>query len=169
MIGGLKNLLTLRCNVQITYKPTLLTIEKLFHSGKLEWNNVMLREMMNEKDAFLVENIPLSRKGISNKLIWRESVNGLFLVKLAYFEARRVLQKENMERNNREELWRWLWTTNAILKVKFFMWRLLMRAVPKGCRLQEKDIVGDYRCLVCGSRDESIKHVFFDCKLSKEV
>ena len=74
-----------------------------------------------------------------------------------------------MDRNSREELWRWLWTAKVIPKVKFFMWRLITRAVPTGSRLQEKGIVGDFRCLVCGGLNESIQHVFFECKLSKEV
>ena len=82
----------------------------------------MIRKVMTEKDALLVERISLSKKGISDKLIWRESVNGVFSVKSAYFEARKILQKDNVDRNSREELWRWLWTAKVSPKVKFFMW-----------------------------------------------
>ena len=156
-----------RCSDVI--QPTSMKVEKLFYRGKREWNRGMIREVMNEEDASLVEKIPLSKKGFSDKLIWRESINGVFSVKSAYFEARRILQKNNVDRSNREELWRWLWTAKVIPKVKFFMWRLIMRAIPTGSRLQEKGIVGDFRCSVCGGLKESIQHVFFDCKLSKEV
>ena len=68
-----------------------------------QWND---KRDDDVEDASLVEKIPLSKKGISDKLIWKESVNGLFSVKSAYFEARRVLQKDNMDKTNREELWR---------------------------------------------------------------
>ena len=36
-------------------------------------------------------------------------------------------------------------------------------------RLQEKGLIGDISCAVCESQIETIKHIFFECQMSKIV
>ena len=63
------------------------------------WDINMIKELMIETYALLVEKIPLSRISKQDRLIWRESITGVFSVKSAYYEARRVLGRENIDRD----------------------------------------------------------------------
>ena len=53
-------------------QPTFMHVERLFHNGMMEWNKDMLRELMGEEEASLIEKIPLSKKGKADRLIWRD-------------------------------------------------------------------------------------------------
>ena len=48
----------------------------------------MIMEDMTTLDATIIERIPLSRKSKLDKLIWTDSMTGMFLMKSAYFTAR---------------------------------------------------------------------------------
>ena len=86
--------------------PTPLRVERLINPKKREWNMDIVREIITASDADIVERIPLSRKKIPDKLIWRKSLTGLFSVKSVYFTARRVLGKLEIDSTNRNRIWR---------------------------------------------------------------
>ena len=53
---------------------------------------------MTDNDAASVEKISLSRISEPDRMIWRDSMIGTFYVKSTYYEAHRVLGRENVER-----------------------------------------------------------------------
>ena len=85
-------------------QPTPMHVERLFQNGKMEWNKEVIRELMGEEETSLVEKIPLSKNGMADRLIWKEYVLGAFLIKSAYYEARKVLNKGNWDKSNRDSL-----------------------------------------------------------------
>ena len=85
-----------------------------------------------------------------DRLIWRDSVIGVFSVKSAYYEARKVLNKEEVNRDHRDKIWRWIWTAKVAPKVKYFLWRVLHRFILTRTRLQKNGIQGDISYAVRG-------------------
>ena len=98
---------------------------------------------MTENDATVVARIPLSRSSVSNKLIWRNSITREFSVKSAYYVARRILGREEFVRAQSDKVWRWIWTAQVALKLKFFMWQMVQGILPTKSRIQEKGIQSD--------------------------
>ena len=70
-------------------------------------------------------------------------------MKSAYYEAKQVLKRNEINRGQRDVIWRWLWTVKTMPKVKYFMWRLMQRFIPTRVRLQEKGIEMEFMCAVC--------------------
>ena len=85
-------------------QPTPLRVEKLIDAEKREWNSEVVKQVLNDRDAELVLKIPLSRHCMPDKLIWRDSINGKITVKSAYFEARRQLDFNEVDRSLRSRM-----------------------------------------------------------------
>ena len=129
----------------------------------------MVREIFSKIDASNIQSIPLSRQSITNKLIWRDSNIEQFIVKSAYFVARRFLRKKVYQQHQRGNMWGTLWKAKVIPKIKHFVWRLVYGILPLGSQLQRRGLVVDNKCAVCGQLGESLKHTFLDCKFSTDV
>ena len=56
-----------------------------------EWNKDLLEALFNTEEVNAIMSIPLSNTNRSDAIIWRGTVNGLFIVKSAY---RMVKEKE---------------------------------------------------------------------------
>ena len=75
--------------------------------------------------------------------------------------ARGILGREEFLREHRESVWRRVWSAKVAPKVKLFMWRLIQGIIPTKDRLQERGILTNVHCAMCGEQRESTKHVFF--------
>ena len=147
--------------------PIPLKVENLLLDDRRGWNMSMVREVLCEEDAGLVETIPLCKTSKPDRLIWIDFVTGMFTVKSAYYVARNILSREQLPRDSRVMVWRKLWTTKVAPKIKYFMWRLFQGILSTRMRLREKEIILESECVVCGTQRESIKHLFFECEMSK--
>ena len=143
------------------HQPTPLKVDKFIDEDQRSWNMKTGKEVLTNQDAELVEKIPLSKTTCPDKLIWRDSIVGTFSIRSAYYEARRLLGKDVVERVHREKIWYRIWSARVALKIKLFMWRLAQNVIPMKMNLQGKRIQVDDLCAVCGRRTETIRHVFF--------
>ena len=121
----------------------------------------MVSQVLNASDAELVMKIPLSKKSMPDKLIWRDSINGIITVKSAYYEARRQLEFEKVDRSSRGRTWQTVWMAKVAPKVKKFIWRLIQQCLLVKASLRENGIQLETTCGVCGNHEETIDHVFF--------
>ena len=100
----------------------------------------MVRELMTEEDSMLIRKIPLSKANKEDRLIWQDSINSMFLVKFAYYEARAVLGSDGMDQNNRDRLWKDIWIAKVIPKIKVFMWKIVYSFIPTRFQFQGNGI-----------------------------
>ena len=103
------------------HQPTPLTVDKFIDENRRSWKMNIVKEVLTDQDAELVEKIPLSRTISSDKLIWRDSIVGTFSVRSTYYKARRLLGKEVVERIQREKIWYRIWSARIAPKIKLFM------------------------------------------------
>ena len=120
--------------------PTPLRVESLINAENRDWNMAMVREVMTASDVTIVERIPLSRKRRPDKMIWSESMTGIFSVKSAYFTARRVLGKLEIASTNRDKIWKLIWSSKVAPKIKYFIWKLVQGIILTKVNLQKKGI-----------------------------
>ena len=74
-----------------------------------------------------VEYIPLSRRSMSDLVVWLNNKNGMYYVKFGYHVARKVLREENWVESSRgpigQQVWRNLWKLQVPNKIKVFGWK----------------------------------------------
>ena len=146
----LKNSPSSKVQLPVLVEPTPMKVEKLLLNDKREWNMEMVREILTWNDADMVSKIPLSKKCMSNRLIWSESITGEFKVKSAYYVARRCLGKHEIHKVDKKKVWRKIWSAKVAPKVKLFVWRVVQKIIPTKTRLQQKGVSGDSNCAMCG-------------------
>ena len=110
----------------------------------------MVREILAQNDADMVSKIPLSKKCMSDKLIWSDSVTGEFKVRSTYYVPRRCLGKHEFHRGDRKKVWRKIWLAKVAPKVKLFVWRAVQRIIPTrlGCNRKEFQVTATVQCVV---------------------
>ncbi|XP_022715043.1 uncharacterized protein LOC111274571 [Durio zibethinus] len=102
----------------------------------------------------------------SNTRTWKEELISLLF---SQEDARRVLGKEQLQRELRSPIWQMLWKAKLLPKVKIFIWRLLWGILPAKEAMTAQVVGVDCRCSVCGVENETGFCVFFDCVFSRAI
>ncbi|KAF4346448.1 hypothetical protein F8388_012886 [Cannabis sativa] len=93
-------------------------------------------------------------------LIWKDSPNGLFSVKAAHAS----LTKNRS--GNVDVLFKQVWNSSFLERVKLFLWKVGKDILPCGKRL--KVIYGrSFECVLCSLAEDSLEHLFFHCPLAR--
>ena len=61
-----------------------------------------------------------------------------------------------------------IWKVKMLLKIKVFMWFVHKQVILTKDNLAKRNWTGSRRCSFC-DRDESIKHLFLDCPMTKKL
>ena len=128
-----------------------------------------MRNVFSHSDASLILKIPLCQRRTRDRLIWIRDSLGQFLVRSAYIVAKEMLGREELPNELRSPIWKLIWSGWVLPKVKHFMWCLLWAMLPTTNNMNVRGMHLATRCCVCGEEAESIFHLFFGCKFSKEV
>ncbi|OMO99423.1 hypothetical protein CCACVL1_03816 [Corchorus capsularis] len=72
-----------------------------------------------------------------DSLIWNNDSMGNYSCRSSYFQARRVLGREDCPVENRSAIWKLLWGANIYPKVQYFMWRVVHALLPVKCPWME--------------------------------
>ena len=150
-------------------QPTSMKVSQLIDIEKKCWKEEMLHELFQLEVVEMIQNIHLSRLAEPDKMIWCDSELGHFTVKSAYFMARSMLGRGNEANEERSPIWRFIWKSEVIPKVKLFIWRLVQNIIPTVENLRYKRIQLPNNCSVCGGNGENSVHVMFDCPLSISI
>ena len=65
--------------------------------------------------------------------------------------------------------WSKVWCKDGLSKVNVFYWILAHRKTLTTKNLRKRGVVGPMRCILCKNAEESLEHLFIDCKFSQEV
>ena len=95
----------------------------------------VVKDVLIDEDASLVERIPLSQKTSLDRLIWKDSIAWILTIKSAYYVARRLLGFEDVDRNVRSVLWKRVWTAKVAPKVKALFWKMIQSCIHKKSNL----------------------------------
>jgi hypothetical protein len=63
--------------------------------------------------------------------------------------------------------WNKFWHNDGIPKINFFCWLLVHKNIPTTKNMQKGGINGPSWCVLCQEAEESIQHIFIDCKFTK--
>ena len=84
-------------------------------------------------------------------------------------KARYKAIDEVYSKNNNDGKWKKIWSKNGLPKIKFFFWILGHGKTLTIDNLRKRGLEGPLRCILCKECEESLQHLFLECKFSREV
>jgi hypothetical protein len=68
-----------------------------------------------------------------------------------------------------KSMWNTIWSSNGMPKINNFNWTVAHGKILTVENLKKKVILGPSWCALCNAKEDTINHLFIDCKYSKEV
>lgn len=142
-----------------------------------DWDEDLIKQMFNEKDAEEILQIPIS-EGNEDWLAWHFDKRGLFSVKSAYrvaieTDARRsihgIASASGTTADHLPFEWEKIWRLPLPAKILHFLWRMARNSLPLRQKLIQRGVKADPWCPVCLRTDEDGGHTFFKCKPVKHI
>lgn len=127
------------------------------------WDEEILSDLFNTRDAQLIGNVPLSIQDKRDSWLWILDEKGEFSVKSCY----RQMVGEYATPD--ATFWRKLWTLELPGKVRFFLWRKCRLFLPTATLLIDKRVNIDSKCVWCRLEIESVEHVLFECEFEASM
>lgn len=100
---------------------------------------------------------------VPNVLVWKDSKDGSFSVKQAYWTA------NGHHLNRKEPMWKLLWFSKMHEKYKLLLWRLARDTLPTSEHLQQIFRNQTNGCQLCDLGRDSMIHLFLRYPLAKYV
>ena len=94
-----------------------------------------------------------------DRLNWKLTKNGEFSIKFMYLD---VINSSVIPRSKH------VWKVKVPLKIKVFMWFVHKQVILTKDNLVKRNWTGYTRCSFC-DKDETIKHLFLECPLAKNL
>lgn len=85
---------------------------------------MLVRRLFNHSEAQTICGIPLSIKGVDDKLIWRPSKDGIFSIKPAYYLKVTRNRRNHGEYSKRyvdTNYWKFIWNLRVLEHVNFIL------------------------------------------------
>ncbi|KAJ0264716.1 Reverse transcriptase zinc-binding domain-containing protein [Hirschfeldia incana] len=153
-----------------------MKVEDLMLQGAGEWNEQLVTSLMKQEDARYILNTRLSSTMKQDTPIWNYTSTGEYNVKSGYHLCNQLLniQRSGQQENRglSEELKRScfsIWSLTLPPKIKTFWWRILHDGLPVAENLRKRNIKIDNACQICGEYPETQDHMFFQCRVAKEI
>ncbi|KAL5568310.1 hypothetical protein UlMin_024885 [Ulmus minor] len=136
----------------------------------LGWNTQLLEENFWPIDIAEITNITVPRNREADKLWWFFEKKGSYTVKSGYKLACDLNNPiSDSTSAGGSNWWTTLWTLKLPPKIKFFLWRSCLNALPTKDNLVKRGIKTLQSCPRCGEVQESVIHVFFECIYARSL
>ncbi|KAL5781025.1 hypothetical protein ACOSP7_006054 [Xanthoceras sorbifolium] len=147
-----------------------LMVASLISPSSHSWDLVKLDQVFVAADRDSILEIPLSFGECNDSLIWHFDKNGEYSVKSGYrVAAQEKLALKGSSSCPDSKWWLALWNLNIPPKIKIFIWRVCLNAIPSLCNLCSRKIVVDPCCSRCGDAPESSAHALFWCSSVRPI
>lgn len=144
---------------------TNLAVRDCFVDTNWNWNRILgdnienfqglnpsVSEIKEKVSQFKVEHGP-------DIMLWRWSPTGQFTVRSTY-----VALSDGATRDRRSSK---IWKLRVPLKVKVFCWLVLRKRLLTADNLVKRGWVGDTACVLCGTDEETMDHLFTQCVFTR--
>ncbi|KAL0361676.1 UNVERIFIED_CONTAM: putative mitochondrial protein [Sesamum radiatum] len=148
-----------------------LLVSELIDPVSRDWKTELVERLFWPCDSSIILAIPLSRVGEGDLLTWHYSKNGSFTVRSAYHLAVSLTDTPCSSSRAAAETawWRKVWQARVPSKVKVFIWRACLNALPTGVNLRKRASICQVMCPLCGDGSEDVLHVLLRCPFARQV
>ncbi|KAK3223533.1 hypothetical protein Dsin_010558 [Dipteronia sinensis] len=147
----------------ITAAPaTDIRVADLFDVIRRGWDVDKLSSTLLPVDKDIVLSIPISWGGGCDSLSWHYDTTGVYTVQSGYrlaFDQQLVASASSPSPSS--FWWNTLWRLHLPPKVRIFVWRACLNALPSLVNLWKRRIVESPRCIRCAAQVESSCHALF--------
>ncbi|XP_042990763.1 uncharacterized protein LOC122317788 [Carya illinoinensis] len=146
-------------------------VAELIDQDTKAWNVQLIKDIFSEEEAASIQKIPISIYNSPDRIIWRGTNNGLFMIRSAY-HMQNDIQQRNKGQSSCEkvkEQWGKLWSLAMPNTEILFMWKACNNNLPTKQNLFRKRIVEELDCPICLHEVESIEHDIWECESLRDV
>lgn len=129
------------------------------------WNTSLIHDLFVPSSAQAILSIPIHSRPYQDKLMWILDYKGCFSVKSAYQELNPHLHPPNPSYVE----WRKLWKLKGPKRIKMFLWRVTVNALPTKENLMCCMDIEDTCCVLCDQECETSSHLFVKCLAAKAL
>jgi hypothetical protein len=76
---------------------------------------------------------------------------------------------ESSSAQNQRKVWRNIWGLRVPSVEKNFLWRACHEILPTRKNLQQRKIIDDPLCPICGLEEETAVHILWECPTAQDV
>ena len=113
--------------------------------------------MFSDEKALRICSLAISPGRQPDKLVWKDTKNGIFTIKSAYYLARSLEVRYNgsgSNKGNRRSFWKTVWNIRGPPVVKLFLWKACKNALATKGNLHRRKIISDPGYPLCGLETE---------------
>lgn len=147
-------------------------VSDLIDHEALRWKTSLINSLFPFKIATAINAIPIASLGSKDTIIWCKDRSGTYTVKASYcflLKQHRLPHLHNLGSSLilPPSAWGALWHFKAQPKIKVFLWKAILNALPVKVNLANRVLPVDFWCLICQSSPETIEHMLFWCAHSR--
>lgn len=146
----------------------LRRVKDLMNDLHQVWNICLIRNVFDPDTSFRILSTYIPTESFQDRFAWSESKVGSLKVKDVYALYLRQRGTLGPNKNNRS-FWSKLWASDLKPKWKFFVWRLLHRALSLNYNLRKRDVPVQEPYYMCTQHKEDENHLFRDCFITSRV
>ncbi|XP_048503106.1 uncharacterized protein LOC104896166 [Beta vulgaris subsp. vulgaris] len=140
----------------------LQKVRDLMHASQNSWNPALIWKVFSTSTAIQILSTHIPTEECQDHFKWIGSKSGALRVKDVY--AHLLMSKGRLGLNqNDTRFWSKLWATDLLPKWKFFVWRLLHKALATNSNLIKRKVDLQKECYICHQHMEDESHLFRDC------
>ena len=129
-----------------------------------QWDLSKLRHYVPHGVLQQIQGIPLPYTDVEDSFCWGHTGSGIFSTKSATWRAH-----ENIDRNQPDWQFKWIWKLDILPKIKIFLWQLCHKALPSRGTLLRRGVQLDPLCPACNTEIEDTDHIFIHCPTAQKV
>ncbi|XP_071722532.1 uncharacterized protein [Rutidosis leptorrhynchoides] len=140
----------------------------LIEQRDVKWNEEMLRSLFDGHRVKEILATPIGLPSTTDKMVWLSNKSGPYSVKSEYIYNRNqtanpITTTTSFSHQTKPDLWKFIWKSNNLPRVKQFLWNACQIAIPIVENLHRRRIVPDPLCLICKKEAETIEHALLLC------
>ncbi|GAA0187492.1 hypothetical protein LIER_34780 [Lithospermum erythrorhizon] len=136
------------------------------------WDFVNVNTMFDQVDCEVILRIPRNNLDSEDIPVWQGHAKGLFTVNGAYKLTRMLETANNTEATtNRHQTFKYnqIWSIDVPKKINHFIFRAIHNRLATTDNLIKRGVIVPNICSLCQNDSEDIMHVFYHCRISREV
>lgn len=133
-------------------------VSDLIDQGNRVRNTRLIKEIFLPMDILYITVIPLSRRPISDCLMWPYSKDCVYTIRSRYHWLREIQDAHKVTTSGDTIKWNRLWKLNIPPKIKILFWRLLHNVLSCNVNLQTRCVQIQVNCARC-DKVENLHHI----------
>lgn len=132
----------------------------------------LLKSIFSMEDVENIRQIPLTNYNRLDKMIWRGTANGVFILRSSYYMQGDLYQRKKSQCSQSTEHcqdWTRIWRLGIPTATKNFLCRACLDSLPTKVNLCKRKILDDQICPMCLVELETTEHIIWECIFAYDI